>query len=523
MKSFALAIRLIDDVLLARSSQTTGSRETLDHIPGSALLGVVASRLYSGLEPHDAWTIFHSGAVRFGLGAPALVQDGRATLSVPAPLSLHYVKARGSKAAEQDGFGALENRIHPREVDGQLEQLRNVWLTNDGRWIRPRKREASRTAIAPDTGVAAEGQLFAYEALAAGQTFVASVEFDASVADSLVDKVVAALSGRVRLGRSRAAEYGRAQIEVSAGDPYASWRTDGWAAEVDTAVYCLSDVALAETAGGGVRQITPKSLGMTGGEIVWSRSFVRTRTIAPFNAAVRAFEPERVLIEKGSVFCVAGAVAEGAAIRRVGRFREAGCGLVWIDPSWLRTHRPLPFAPADRAMTAKSHETDSTIPDSLSVAARDLESLLRFRMDRLQSDQAHASWARKEVVALEGLYASAAAIAGDPRAVVGPTPAQWGRVLQAAQDVRDVASLREALVGENGICTRTDDRGERGDDQWSLPAADPAGGAAFISFTRWLQRVLERLPSGDLDPFRLLAREARSLAQKLSSAAGRAN
>lgn len=57
-------------LIVTQQAASAGAQLSLDYLPGSLLLGLAASRLYAELSEDDAWTLFHSGMVRFGDGLP---------------------------------------------------------------------------------------------------------------------------------------------------------------------------------------------------------------------------------------------------------------------------------------------------------------------------------------------------------------------------------------------------------------------------------------------------------------------
>ena len=58
-------IQLKQPLIVSQQAATAGQHQSLDYIPGSAILGMVASQLYAQLTPEEALQVFHSGAVRF--------------------------------------------------------------------------------------------------------------------------------------------------------------------------------------------------------------------------------------------------------------------------------------------------------------------------------------------------------------------------------------------------------------------------------------------------------------------------
>src|SRR5574344_1539893 len=90
MKTLKFKCTLLSDVIINQKSATEGNNETLDFIPGSNFLGIVAAK-YEELDKDGlTWKIFHSGKVRFGDAHPA--KEGKRSLKVPA--SMFYPKMK---------------------------------------------------------------------------------------------------------------------------------------------------------------------------------------------------------------------------------------------------------------------------------------------------------------------------------------------------------------------------------------------------------------------------------------------
>lgn len=77
-------VTLSTDVVLNVKSATDGNNQTLDFIPGNNFLGIVAGRLYQKVDTQTAWTLFHSGKVRYGDAHPLV--DNHRSLRVPAAI-----------------------------------------------------------------------------------------------------------------------------------------------------------------------------------------------------------------------------------------------------------------------------------------------------------------------------------------------------------------------------------------------------------------------------------------------------
>ncbi|AXY00924.1 hypothetical protein D1115_06475 [Vibrio alfacsensis] len=87
---FYYILKTLEPVIVSKTTATTTNHQALDHISGSAVLGLVASDIYPQ-KAHDSdltWSLFHSGEVQFGPCYPLI--DGE--LSLPTPASWHFEK-----------------------------------------------------------------------------------------------------------------------------------------------------------------------------------------------------------------------------------------------------------------------------------------------------------------------------------------------------------------------------------------------------------------------------------------------
>ena len=219
MRRQALGITLEEDCVFSVRSATVGGHESLDRIPGQALLGAAASSLYSSLDRREAFVAFHSGRLRFGDGLPF---DGIAQ-GFPVPLAWHHAKTDKAEANGRLMKEKVYNFLHQDKIvsrgqrEEQPKQLRMGYVFTDGRIIKPARSLRMKTAIEPGEGRAAEGQLFGYESLVRGQYFATVIEAEENLDNELFKKVIGALRGDLLLGRSRSAEYGRAHAEAVEG------------------------------------------------------------------------------------------------------------------------------------------------------------------------------------------------------------------------------------------------------------------------------------------------------------------
>lgn len=495
---FWLNIELLDDVVLSATSATEGGHESLDYIPGSTLRGVVASQIYRKLGDDVAWLVFHAGKVRFGNAYP-ITEDG--LVGFPAPLSAHYPKAIVSsdlRAAGHEHLFNLQDRW-PMGA-GQPEQLRKAYLVGDGRWLKVLFGGTIKTAINPESGTAAEGQLFSYSTLAAGQRFAAWIGFDRE-ANDLIDRIRKIFSaGRLHLGRSRSAEFGRARCEVGPLTERPALSSESRSDGVTT-VYCLSDLALVDEVGMPVREPTAEAFALAGGKIDWNRTFLRTRSLSLFNRALGSPETERILIEKGSVLAFTGAKSVHGGLIEVGAFREVGCGIVWINPPFLRDSKIGYWTPIQSFLLPQAEET---LPRDKSGELAQFEC---FLLSRIGATDEALVWARRIRPEIEALYGTAALLSGRRDGHIGPSASQWARIYKIAEDAKSSHQFFDRIgnvIARSRIGTQSED------EDWG---AEGFLGGRYVSFGRWLGELRNR--DGVTVPgLRHLAHAARGLARE---------
>jgi len=351
MPSLHVSLTLESDLVLSQRSATIGGHSTLRYIPGAALLGAVASLpdgdgvLYDRLGA-DAFRCFHSGSVRFGCGWPV---DGAGRPALPVPRSLHEEKRREAGSSKP----ALNLAVADRPRGVQLVQERAGFVGPGRARVSVETRYSMRTAVGRG-GQAREGLLFGYEAIAAGQTFVARL--DADEGEDL-ERLRSALVGRtIHLGRSRSAEFGRVRVEEVQAEPWPLAST----ADGRVVILFASDAAFRDDNGSPRLEPSPEDFGLSGWSIDWSRSFLRFRSWSPFHGVRRRPDTERQVVEAGSVLTLEPPAGDGvdgleqaraATSRGVGEWREEGLGQVLVQPELLlgpSVELAEPDGPSDR-------------------------------------------------------------------------------------------------------------------------------------------------------------------------------
>ena len=507
MRTHALKLHLLEDIVLSASAATTGGHRSLSYIPGANLLGVAAGRLYQHFSRSEQFTVFHSGTVRFGNALPV---TRRGVQAYPIPLCLHKPKSEDASVETGSEFflnaSVLEYAEHmsasdPARSQVQQQQLRNGYLGPSLEWVQPLVGFRMKTAINERTGTADTGQLFGYQSLTAGQSFIAEIQFDDEVESALIERVISALDGEVHIGRSRSAQFGRVIIS----------RAESRRDEINTdasqhlLLWCKSDLSLQDKFGQPCIDLPNSDLACElekeGWQVDMNRTFIRTRRYSPYNSKRRGHDPERQVICGGSalVFCARKAVPPPVALLAggFGGYRESGLGQFSINDSTLvnmlsglQIEQELP-QPANRVSVQKVAKPPGVVADWL-------ESRLTAGGRRSRAREAAAVAADELALLYRQASRYNADATGDPPR---PGPTQWSRVADLAKRNQsgsgDFQKLLTALFeGDNAVCgaeRSSDDADDRlkTDLDWSRQFKAVAGDTP-ASFRGWLKQQLQQ-------------------------------
>jgi len=451
-----LLMELEDEVVLSRRSATRGDHETLDYIPGSTLLGWAASHLYERLSVEDAYLVFHSGKVRFYNGLPLTPSGGRAR---PMPLCWHEDK--GGKSAREEKGLLISDRVF-NLISGKSEhilqprQLRNGYIDDSGHVFQPSRTYRMKTALNPNTATASESQLFGYESLDRCQHFVGGISADNDVNEELFKKLLEVFNGSMRIGRSRSAQYGR--VRVSFYREKMNNVTVGLSGKSrELTLWLISDLALRDTCGSPTLCPDPSILGLPKGQLVLEKTFVRSRSYAPYNAFHKSRGMDRQVLVAGSVLtfmfdeplpesCLS-LLSDG-----IGDYRECGLGEVSINPELIQGDHPN-FLTADTTHPIKGVVSPKGVvrPDDPFITFLERRSVGR------STEEDSKAWAQGKIVELKSMYLSARKFNGaklfDP---IGPGRAQWRRVLDAATEPESTHLNKRLFDSDTGVCKEKD-------------------------------------------------------------------
>ena len=336
MSTLYFKCKLKTDVIISQSSATDGHQSTLDFIPGSNFLGIIAKELYDDkkLTRGEQLLLFHTGDVQFG--DAHVMNKGIRTLRIPA--SMYYPKL---KSVEEECY---IHHAHKHVEGEQLKQCRSgfyAFLTDEKTIHKADidKSYAIKSAYDYESRRSKDAQMYGYESMEKGLEFLFEVRLSEKALK--VEKLICeALSdAHKRVGRSKTAQYGLVEISVAEECQFPKYQSNQKFKDYDNnniqVVYADSRlIFFDEHTGLPTFQPTPQDLGFSDGEIAWEHCQIRTFQYAPWNGKRMTYDADRCGIEKGSVFVIKGAtsVPENGVI---GEYKNEGFGKVIYNPSFL--------------------------------------------------------------------------------------------------------------------------------------------------------------------------------------------
>lgn len=254
---------------LSSPARTVGNvGKTLDYLPGSSLLPVVARAL--GDAGFDAANLIAADAVRV-LAATLSVQEHR---GLPMPFALEE-----PKDVKGLSVGQIRNRlVESREDDDDDKQWRQVrtghlalaedfgspqrendHLENDrqnDQLVLPAWGQVATVLRTHNTidnatqrpGRETGGGVYSYEAIASGTCLRSEIHLRADLAAQLPEDWARSLETTVSLGRAKKDDYGQVDLAVGAAQERQPMLSDQPAPDGSLTVWCLSDLLLRDCA-----------------------------------------------------------------------------------------------------------------------------------------------------------------------------------------------------------------------------------------------------------------------------------
>lgn len=475
MQTLTFLVTLDADTVISETSATEGAHSSLDYLPGACLLGACAATLYNSLTAEESFLVFHSGMVRFGNAYPLTV-DG--VPAIPVPAAWHHFKGESpSKNGKLSPciINQINYEMTPEDEAKQPKQMRDGYFTLCGLSPQVATGYRLKTAVDRKSKRAAESQLFGYEHLAAGSRWWFELICD-GVRPELVQKITSALVGAVRIGRSRSAEFGRATIvfsEKSYGIPSESVQPDS------VSLYCFSDLALRDV-GSGAPTLIPAGLhfGMNEVTLDTRKSFIRTRTYAPFNGTRRVHDLERQVIAKGSVITFKKENKKSfneAELAALHNFLETGTGMYLQDGLGKVLLNPI-FLNGATFETGQTVRLANELPQSQgSTYSSELTAWLDGKSSALSGDKDISAQVEKWAGILKNAFREL-----EKEKIPYPGNSQWGTVRAVSGTKEQILNLLfSETKGVEGFCVHGVSKA-----QWSTEFKYDNRWISFASFLK---------------------------------------
>lgn len=352
MKRLKFNCHLLTDIILTAEASTEGYKKSLDYIPGSKFLGIVAKELYDVHNAERTLALFHNGEVRYGDARPII---GNA-VCLKIPFSWYHIK--GQPLTEQVYIHHLlkaETLSTLRQSKMQLKQARSGYFSADIQEYADLDQEFSlKSAYDEEKRRSKDGQMFGYFSLPGSTLWQFTVDVDV---DDLAEEVKCALIGQHQIGRSRSAEYGLVQIDFVAGDTATPTKKLNGG---EVILYAASNWCFYNEHGQTTAQPTAQQLlgidSSIQATVLWEKSQVRTRNYQIWNGTRHSKDADRHIIERGSVIVIKLETGVEVDIEstKIGAHRNEGFGEILINPPFLMSDNELLSIKLSKGQFAKS-------------------------------------------------------------------------------------------------------------------------------------------------------------------------
>lgn len=440
------------DIVLHASSNTEGKIDTLFYIPGSNFLGIAANSYdkttnQRGYESfgNDAFMVFHSGKVRFGDGH--IVIDNMPTYQVPfsyqAPKEIKNL--RNAIMKNKLVVHHFHDYSSSNKDEIQLQQLRKGFFNEDGTVDRLTHNYSQKSAYNKYTRRSKDRTMFGYFALPKDSKWEFSLKLDDSMKHH-AETIKSLLIGNKRLAKSKSAQYGKVSIvfkellkEDVQGLENIQIQKDGY-----LYLYAHSRLALTNENGVNTYVPTPTSLGFesdTNVAIDWHKSQIRTSRYTPYVGVRKNFDPERLIVEKGSVFAIKIKndsvdlqLFQKNIEKGIGLYLSEGHGEILVNPTWL----------LEGGYTFAKHNNVTLLQNELKNDER---------VNQEAYDNPSNNWLtqqREKEEKEKSLFVSVMAYIKENPNKFKNKKAQWGQIRSLCRQSKDSESLYTLLFEEKG-------------------------------------------------------------------------
>ena len=442
MKTIYFSIHADANLIFSESPKSLQSHKVVDYIPGSAVWGALASRLYQSdnYDEQQLWELLQNEHLQVLNGYKAVKQNSLDLRSLPVPLSWNK-----NKYACQKDFHRIYNttKAWPDINPFQPKQQRGGYV--GGQQIIDITTETTvKTAIDFTTKAAKEGHLYGYQSIAKEQCFIMPLRVDDNyICSDLQTRIIRHLTAITHLGRSRSGEFG--QVSITQLPAPVKIPVNVNVESKDTVIWCTSDIYLPN----GLDPIAPfKFCGISSldnVQIDWSRSAVQRKQIRLYNRKRAGFDSVLDVLTKGSVLVLTQPIPHDTAqllqAHGLGRKRQLGLGEVVVNPVWSQ------FAELDLQLQISQDNTSKTLvfsgidfPEAPGFAATTTNEVLPI-VDSIFITRLREKQARDEIVVgvnstllfdIATFIQSARQQSADvlPNVAFGPSPSQWRKIVR---------------------------------------------------------------------------------------------
>ncbi len=331
---------LVDSISISASHNSDYCQNCLDYIPGSAVSGALACRLYRNGKADEKILdrIFQNNEAVFSNCLP--LEDMHPVF--PAPSCLHYEK--GTNEDNADYINLVKSQPGTR----QLKQVRTGYLNCSGHKYSVVRHSSTKTSIDYRTQTAAESKLFTLNFIDSGAKFWGYIDIpDNTLSRECMEEF---LNSQVRIGKCRSSEFGRVKLGLISEKE--SEMIENFMKKLSSAandsgelyLWCLSDVEFIDLKTvQGTFEPQGSNLWVGGSSFSYypEKSFIRTERVRYFNRKRNGYDSEKCLIKRGSIICFKSSSQlkqeqlDKIAREGIGFSRHLGMGRVIVNPSWM--------------------------------------------------------------------------------------------------------------------------------------------------------------------------------------------
>lgn len=338
MKRFRIVAQLREPLVVARRSEAANAYETLPVVPGTAVLGALATRAArklnlrkSKVTPTEFVQLFLRDAVQTSHLTLAAFNEEELSPTITAPRAFFQCE---NYAAFQTGKGGVRHTLHngltgkpPAQCSvpgcgGKVKAVTGFVQVNHAQLLfTPQKREEMHIKMERDTGRAQEGDLYEYIALEAGQWLTGELQCDAGVWPRLkaLTGLVPDKKLEIRLGKASRRGYGLLDfvlVEIEADEAatpvllplktrLANTKIEASPTDLTVSLLLLSDTVLLDTWGryytGFDEAWLQNALSGVAQSVTVDEQYCSSRLVDSFNGHRRLPRWRDEAIESGSV------------------------------------------------------------------------------------------------------------------------------------------------------------------------------------------------------------------------------